>query len=294
LSVIARALAWDTAIKQSIEPPHPRFPLVFSAFSVGLFANAVLPGRVGELARVAVLRRRLTGRKGTTATLVGSVFAHRIFDLFPAVALVTWVLLAAKIPRWALTSIAIVVAVGLIMFLAAVMLARREGRESQEVGRVRALVIRARQGLAIMRSPVAAATAAAFQFGGWICQLFAVWAAMEAFGIHLPIVAAGLVLVLMNVATIFPLWPGNFGLVQIAVAFPLTNYGVEYAHGVAFGIGLQAIEASVGVGVGLIFLAREGLSYATLRTFDDSPRESSEDTLETEAVDDHDRARVAG
>ena len=39
--------------------PHPRFPLVFSAFSVGLFANAVLPGRIGELARVAVLTRKL-------------------------------------------------------------------------------------------------------------------------------------------------------------------------------------------------------------------------------------------
>ena len=72
-------------------------------------------------------------------------------------------------------------------------------------------------------------------------------------------------LVLINVATIFPLWPGNFGLVQIAVAFPLVNYGVDYARGFAFGIGLQAIEASVGVGVGLIFLAREGLSYATLK-----------------------------
>ena len=74
---------------------------------------------------------------------------------------------------------------------------------------------------------------------------------MEAFHIHLPLSAAGLVLVLINVATIFPLWPGNFGLVQIAVALPLVSYGVAYAHGVAFGIGLQAIEASVGVGVGL-------------------------------------------
>ena len=74
LSVVFRAVAWDTAITQSIAPPHPRFPLVFSAFAVGLFANAVLPGRVGELARVAVLRRRMAGRKGTTATLVGSVF----------------------------------------------------------------------------------------------------------------------------------------------------------------------------------------------------------------------------
>jgi uncharacterized protein (TIRG00374 family) len=291
LSVLTRAFAWDTAIKQSIAPPHPRFPLVFSAFSVGLFANAVLPGRVGELARVAVLRRRLIGRKGTTATLVGSVFAHRMFDLFPALALVVWVLLSAKIPHWALTSIAIFVVVGVTLFLTAVFLAYRQRHELEELGRIRALLSRARQGLAIMRSPVAAGTAASFQFAGWVCQLFAVWAAMEAFDIHLPISAAGLVLVLMNVATIFPLWPGNFGLLQIAVAFPLTNYNVAYAHGVAFGIGLQAIEASVGVGVGLVFLAREGLSYATLRDMEESPDNGDEDVV-TERRDD--RARVAG
>jgi uncharacterized protein (TIRG00374 family) len=292
LSVVARAIAWDTAIKQSIAPPHPRFPLVFSAFSVGLFANAVLPGRVGELARVAVLRRRLAGRKGTTATLVGSVFAHRMFDLFPALTLVVWVLLTAKIPHWALTSIAIFVVVGVTLFLTAVFLARRQHRELEELGRIRALMSRARQGLAIMRSSIAATTAASFQFAGWVCQLFAVWAAMEAFDIHLPISAAGLVLVLMNVATIFPLWPGNFGLVQIAIAFPLVNYHVAYAHGVAFGIGLQAIEASVGVGVGLVFLAREGLSYATLRDIEEPPGENGDDEVVAERSDD--RARLAG
>ncbi len=79
---------------------------------------------------------------------------------------------------------------------------------------------------------------------------------------------------------------------QIAVAFPLINYGVEYAHGVAFGIGLQAIEASVGVGVGLMFLAREGLSYATLRDIDDSGGDGPEETLQEEPLDD--RARIAG
>jgi hypothetical protein len=88
---------------------------------------------------------------------------------------------------------------------------------------------------------------------------------MRAFDIRLPLAAAGLVLVLMNVATIFPLWPGNVGLVQAAVALPLVSYGVAYGHGFAYGIGLQAIEASVGVGIGLVFLAREGFSYATLK-----------------------------
>jgi hypothetical protein len=69
----------------------------------------------------------------------------------------------------------------------------------------------------------------------------------------------------MNVATIIPLWPGNVGLVQVAVATPLVRYGVDYGKGVAFGFGLQAIEASVGVGIGLVFLGREGLSFARLR-----------------------------
>jgi hypothetical protein len=83
------------------------------------------------------------------------------------------------------------------------------------------------------------------------------------------------------VATIVPLWPGNVGLVQAAVAAPLVNYGIDYAHGIAFGIGLQAIEASVGIGIGLIFLAREGLSYATLKQFD-APDESLENAIEEE------------
>ena len=94
LSVVVRAYAWHTIIKQAIPPPHPRYPTVFSAFSVGLFANAVLPGRIGELARVAVLTRklRLQGREnGIWAALVGTVFAHRLFDLVPTVGLILYV-----------------------------------------------------------------------------------------------------------------------------------------------------------------------------------------------------------
>jgi uncharacterized membrane protein YbhN (UPF0104 family) len=123
----------------------------------------------------------------------------------------------------------------------------------------------ARTGLGVLHSPLPAALAALFQCLGWLCQLFAVYAAMRAFDIHAPIPAAALVLVLMNVATLFPLWPGNVGLVQAAIALPLIGYNVAKARGIAYGFGLQAIEASVGVGVGLLFLAREGLSFAMLR-----------------------------
>ena len=292
LSVVTRSISWNTCIEQSLEKPHPKYSLVFSAFCVGLFANAVLPGRVGEIARAAVLRRRLPGRPGTTATLIGSVFAHRMFDLFPTVTLVVWVLLAAEIPPWAYLTIGLAIGLGLILFVTAILLARHQHRELESVGTARLLLARARQGLAIMRSPVPALKATAFQYAGWFCQLLAVWSAMKAFQIDEPLAAAGLVLVLMNVATIVPLWPGNVGLVQVAVATPLVHYGIAYAHGIAFGIGLQAIEASVGIGIGLVFLAREGLSFATLRHMEDRDDDSLEDVTPVE----HEpaRSRVAG
>jgi hypothetical protein len=75
----------------------------------------------------------------------------------------------------------------------------------------------------------------------------------------------------MNVVTLFPFWPGNVGALQLAIAAPLrASYGVATAVGVAYGFGLQAIEASVGVGVGIMFLAREGLSFAMLRRMPDA------------------------
>ena len=266
LSVVVRALAWTTVIHSAMEPPRPRALLVFSAFSVGLFANAVLPGRIGELARVAVLTRKLPRRKGAWATLVGTVFAHRVFDVVPVVLLVLYVVATANIPSAAQKSLLAVIAFGVGLFVFAFVSARRPVIASlEELGPVRRLLAMGRAGLHVMRSPGATALAIFFQICGWACQLFAVYTAMRAFAIHAPLPAAGVVLLLMNVVTIFPFWPGNIGLVQFAVASALTGYGVAYAVGVAYGFGLQAIEASVGIGVGLIFLAREGLSFAMLR-----------------------------
>ena len=266
LSIIARGLAWKTVIDQAIEPPRPGYRAVISAFSVGLFANAVLPGRIGEVARVAVLTRRAGKRKGIWATLLGTVFAHRVFDLFPVLALIAFVFATARLPQWAVTTVELFVIVGLALFVLALLSARRRGGSPLDgLGPVRRLIAMARQGLGVMHAPLAAAVAVAFQFVGWALQLLAVYTAMRAFGIHAPLAAAALVLLLLNVAILFPLWPGNVGLYQAAVAAPLLSYGVATARGVAFGVGLQAIEASVGIGIGMIFLAREGLSYAILK-----------------------------
>jgi len=270
---------------------------------VGLFANAVLPGRIGELARVAVLTRklRLEGRAdGTWAALVGTVFAHRLFDLIPTVGLILYVLATAKIPHWAIASLAVVGGAGFGLFAFALMSARHHHESVLEgLGPLRRLIEMSRHGLGVLHRPGPAAVAAFFQCLGWLCQFFAVYVAMRAFDIHAPLPAAGLVLLLMNVATLFPLWPGNIGLLQAAIALPLRSYGVPAGTAIAYGFGLQAIEASVGVGVGLIFLAREGLSFAMLRRMPDAseaevPRPEEELAASAQDGEARARARVPG
>jgi hypothetical protein len=280
-SVLARVMSWNLTIRQALPEPLPAFRQVFSAFGVGLLGNAVLPARAGELARVAVLRRHLPHGPGTSATLLGTVFAHRLFDLFPIGLLVAYVLATAKIPHWAVTGIVVVGLVGLALFTVGVISARRERARVHvdSLGTVRRLLAMARQGLAVLRTPGAAVAAGLFQVLGWLLQLFAVWAVTAAFDMGVPLPAAALVLLLMNVATIFPLWPGNIGLLQAAVALPLVSYGVAYGTGFAFGLVLQAVEMSVGVGVGLVMLAREGLSFASLRRMEEEEESSAEDVL---------------
>jgi hypothetical protein len=281
VSVLARAWAWNVTIRHAIEPPLPPFRQVFSAFGVGLLGNAVLPARAGELARVAVLRRHLPHGKGTSATLLGTVFAHRLFDLFPIALLVVYVLATAKMPHWAVTGLVILGLVGLALLTVAVIGARRaHGVPTHSQRTATRVLAMARQGLAVLRTPAAAVAAVLLQTVGWVLQLLAVWAVTAAFGLDVPLPAAALVLLLMNIATVFPLWPGNVGLLQAAVALPLAQYGVAYGTGFAYGLVLQAVEMSVGVGVGLVMLAREGLSFAALKRMEEQEETSAEDVRE--------------
>lgn len=272
-SAIVRGLSWRTVLVQATPEPHPRLLDIFSAFFIGIFANGILPGRVGEVARVGVLMRRMPerDRPGLWPALLGSVLAHRILEVFPSVGLIVWVLVAAKIPGWARTSLWALLGVACAFLLFGVAVATRH-EAGRAIGRTRARAIleRAREGLGVLRRPGPALVAVGYQTSAWLLQLGAVWVALLAFHIHKPLIAAGAVLTLMNVALILPLWPGNVGLQQAAIALPLTAYGVAYARGFAYGIALQAIESSVGYAGGLIFLAREGISLGRLRRLSES------------------------
>jgi uncharacterized membrane protein YbhN (UPF0104 family) len=290
VSTWCRARAWQVALEQAIPRPHPRHRHVLSSFSVGLLANAVLPGRVGEFARVAVIARHLDSPAQVWPSVAGSIVVHRLFDVLPTAGLAAYVLAVANLPRWAVPGVGVVLAIGTVLLLAALVLSRLRHRPTAGRGAVVRLLEMTRRGLHVLRSPRPALAAALLQLVAWALQLLAVWLAFRGFQLEEPVAAAALVLLVVNVALAFPLWPGSVGLFQAAVALALLPYGIGYDHGFAFGIGLQAIETTVGVGLGLAFLAREGLSFAALRQM---PRVTQEIERATEPAPEPIRARLA-
>jgi uncharacterized membrane protein YbhN (UPF0104 family) len=91
--------------------------------------------------------------------------------------------------------------------------------------------------------------------------------ALRAFGLdNVGWAGAGLLLVSVTVAQIFPLLPGNLGVFQAAVVVPLTHtFAVSSAGALAFSVGLQATEVAVGVALGFVFLMVEGTTFRELR-----------------------------
>ena len=241
---------------------------VVPALFIGFLLNTVLFARMGELARVAVLarRQRLTGESIPASTVAGTAIAEQLV-LGVALALcVVGLAPVLHLPHvvWELVGVFVVVLAALITALLVLL---RKAR-----GRLARLLAGVSRGQALFSRPRATAIAIAAGTLSWVAQIAGIWAALEAFGIHVGLAGAGLVFVSSTIVQVFPFWPGNLGIFQLGVAAPLVNaYAISTTSAVAFSVGLQLVEGLLGVGLGLVCLAREGLSLSGARTLAAAP-----------------------
>ncbi len=261
-SVGGKAIVWKAALDALPGHRAARYGHVVPAIFIGFLLNTVLFARIGELARVAVLarRRRLAGDGISASTIAGTALAEQ---LVLGVALALSVVALAPVLHlphmiWQLVIVFLAV---LAVASAGLMLAMRKAR-----GRLAGLVAGLSQGQALFSKPRATAFAVGAGTISWAAQIAGIWAALEAFHIHIGLAGAGLVFVSSTIVQLFPFWPGNLGIFQLGVAGPLVSvYAVSTANAVAFSVGLQLVEGLLGVGLGLVFLAREGLSLSGAR-----------------------------
>jgi peptidoglycan/xylan/chitin deacetylase (PgdA/CDA1 family) len=294
VSISFKAVVWRATIDAVPEIPPVGYSDVFPALFVGFLLNTVLFARLGEIARIGVLRRRLRQRGVDVdiATVAGTAVSEQIVLGLALVVVVLGMAFVLSVPTWAkhaaiaLAVALVVIALGLVGLevYSRYRARRRHGDRDLAVAWWQAalrqgeqLLYAVAQGQRILRDPKKGSIAVSAGVASWIAQILGILWALNAFGIHKGLGAAAIVFLASTLVQLFTLVPLNVGVFQGAIYLPLTTtYNVDGGRALAFGIGLQLIEAVLGVGVGFYFLSREGLSLAEARTFADVDEEPPE------------------
>ena len=195
----------------------------------GWFVSALLPARLGEAFRIAVLRLPPSGRRLSVpvADSLSAIILERALDMSAILALSAgfgFLALGARLPGWLLASYA--AALGILAIFAATLLlvpALIGSLKRWSAHRLwhavldftRQLVVSLRT---LPRHPLTAIVAIAASLYIWLCDAVVLWLVIASLGARLPFAGAGFVALSVDIFAAVPLTPGGMGQVEVAYA----------------------------------------------------------------------------
>ncbi|MHB1325909.1 MAG: lysylphosphatidylglycerol synthase transmembrane domain-containing protein [Thermoleophilia bacterium] len=288
-SIMLKVASWKFIYDDTFEDVKGRWRDLTSGLMIGFLVNLVIPARVGELARAFVVSRRqdLRGQPVSRSTVFGTIVLERVFDGVALAMIVIYGIVHMDMPGWAYKGA--IVLLTICFFFALVMIVLEVKREKLQKGveqtrasleeehhplwrrlglRLFGVIARFSEGQKVLRNPGRVVAICFSTAASWMSQLIAIYFSLSAFHLErIGMLGALLLLILINVAGALPATPGNVGVFQLATVIPLiATYGVPTTKAIAFSIGLQLIEGSIGLGGGSICLMREGLKLNQVRT----------------------------
>ena len=284
---VFRTFRWQYLLQPAGDVP---FGPALRATVIGFGANAMLPGRVGEVIRPYLLARAV--RLDPTATFA-TIVLERALDIITLLLLFACTV-AFLDPGFAVndgqTLRAVqfggLMAAGLslaglaVAFLFAghaervsVVTERLTRGLPARVGVLAMKVVTAfGEGFAVLRSPAALALAFVWSVAVWLSIALTTWSMASAFALPLPFVGTFTVLMFMAVGVSVPT-PGAVGAFHESVRLALVSlYAADNDRSVAYAVALHALSFIPVALVTLVLVAREGL---TLRRIEDISREGA-------------------
>ncbi len=264
--IASRSRAWRNIVAAAYPDSRVRWWDIFCAYAAGIGANALLPGRGGDLLRLYIARHRIEG--SSYPTLASSLLAETIFDSVVGVLLLTWALSAGVLPGtgvlpdlagidwfWVFHNPRGAAGVLFVILVVATILA------ITGVGKITDFWARVRQGLVILREPRRyLREVAAWQALDWVFRLAAIFFFLRAFGMPSDFHSVLLVQVAQTLSTLLPLTPAGIGTEQALLVYMFA--GTAPASDVlSFSVGVKIIVISVNLTLGTI------ATLATLRSF---------------------------
>jgi hypothetical protein len=279
VALYVRAQRWRVLLR-----PLGKVPLypALSATAIGFGATAVLPFRLGELVRPALLGRRVG--VGMSAAL-SSVVLERLFDVLLVVTCFLLVSLTHPVPRGLRQSALTLGGAVVVGFVGLLALQRNPARAEARIARI---LDRLPGGLGSRLLPVArsflsglAGLADASTVGLVLAYSVCLWGvitmtfafALLALDAAAPLLTASLTTVVVVAAFVFlPQAPGFVGTWQAGCVLALGLFGVPRDVAVGYSLLTWIVQMFINVTTAGAFLVREDLSLGQLlRTARDAP-----------------------
>jgi uncharacterized protein (TIRG00374 family) len=271
LAIVIRAQRWRVLLRPVADVP---LGASFSATAIGFGATAVLPLRLGEIVRPALLARRVGIGVGPA---LSSVVLERIFDLL----FVILCFLALSMVRELDATVqraAVVLGSGAAVVFVAMLVAVRQRAFAERLIAAVLGILPAR--LRDMVSPIVSGLfdgLAGLGDVGTVVKVIAysavIWTmnglpflfSLVALGIDVPLIAASLAgVVVVSAFVMLPQAPGFLGTWQMGCVVALEMFGVSEDVAVSFSLLTWALTMLVTISLGGICLAREDLSVRQL------------------------------
>jgi uncharacterized membrane protein YbhN (UPF0104 family) len=241
-----RALAWTATVRSPVG-----FRAMYAASSVGSFLDTVLPGRMGEASKVAVLKVAAGPRWPGFSRAGGSLLCAHLLEMVAFVLVGAASAFFLPVPGWAKITMLVglpLAAGGLV--LASLVHGRLGHRLPESVssflaGAAAPAPVMLRAGVILVLT--------------WVARWFGILFLLHAVGVHVGVGSALLYMVVTGLANTMPFLPGNVGLYQGAALGALAmagHGGTSAAAASVFTPAAGSLATALAAMIGLAFYGR--------------------------------------
>lgn len=246
-----RAWAWAVTLRTAVG-----FRAVYAASSIGSFLDTVLPGRLGEVSKVGVLRVAGGPQWPGLPRAGGSLLCMHLLEGIAFIVLGAWAAVALPMPDWARWTLG----GGLLAALAVI------GVAALLHGRFGVRLPRAVDGFldGAAAPPGVLVRAGAILLGTWLLRWAGVLLLLHAVGLPVGPGEALIYMLVTGLANVAPILPGNAGIYQGAALGALALVGQAGANAVAVSVVAPAVVSIAAAAAALVAMALFGRRFAEL------------------------------
>lgn len=255
--IASRTRAWRNIVAAAYPDVSVRWRDILGAYAAGIGANALLPGRGGDLLRLYIAKHRVEG--STYPTLGATLLVETVFDTLIGSLLIGWALATGVLPGlgvlpdlpaidwlWFFRNPDLAAGILFLALVVATVIAVFAARRVTEFWQ------RVRQGLAILREPRRYGRhVAAWQALDWAFRITGIFFFLRAFGLPADVHNVFVVLVTQSLSTLMPLTPGGIGTEQALLVY-LFQGAAASSDVLSFSVGVKLVVIAVNVTLGTI------------------------------------------